>query len=250
MNPWLQATGFKWLDFKAIVSILRVPSPGFTSAKKDQGTPSLTNKHAEAEVDDSDNSETSNTEDEDECSSDKQASTDRREVETDGASNSSTYDDTVDNTEVELYSIQPVRSKRLFEENGNVGPIYKGRMFRDKKTLKGALGMNALTQRFEYKVRRSNHTRFVTICKKRDRQWVFRAWKSRNGTYWNVMFFDSEHTCCDNGNYNVDFHRVSSHVIGQMFSRKFVDPGRNIYPKDIMADIRDKHGINLSYNKA
>ncbi|KAK3225663.1 hypothetical protein Dsin_005525 [Dipteronia sinensis] len=123
-------------------------------------------------------------------------------------------------------------------------------MFKDKKTLKEALGFNALQKRFDYRVRRSNHTRFVTICKKRDCQWVFRAGKSRNGTYWNVKSIDFEHTCGDNGNYNVDFHRVSSHVIGQLFARKFVDPGRNIRPKDIMTDMKDKHGINLTYNKA
>ncbi|KAK3204537.1 hypothetical protein Dsin_018583, partial [Dipteronia sinensis] len=99
-------------------------------------------------------------------------------------------------------------------------------------------------------VRRSNHTRFVAICKKRDCQWVFRTGKSRNWTYWNVKSIDSEHTCGDNGNYNVDFHRVSSHVIGQPFARKFVDPGCNIRPKDIMTDMKDKHGINLTYNKA
>ncbi|KAK3222302.1 hypothetical protein Dsin_009327 [Dipteronia sinensis] len=123
-------------------------------------------------------------------------------------------------------------------------------MFKDKKTLKGALGFNALQTRFDYRVRRLNHTRFVAICKKRDCQWVFRAGKSRNGTYWNVKSIDSEHTCDDNGNYNVDFHRVSSHVIGQLFARKFVDPGRNIRPKDIMTGMKDKHGINLTYNKA
>ncbi|KAK3204326.1 hypothetical protein Dsin_018372 [Dipteronia sinensis] len=123
-------------------------------------------------------------------------------------------------------------------------------MFKDKKTLKGALGFNALQKRFDYRVRRSNHTRFVAICRKRDCQWIFRAGKSRNGTYWNVKSIDSEHTCGDNGNYNVNFHRVSSHVIGQQFARNFVDPGCNIHPKDIMTDMKDKHGINLIYNKA
>ncbi|KAK3184320.1 hypothetical protein Dsin_031606 [Dipteronia sinensis] len=132
-------------------------------AEKDQRTPASTTKHAEAEVDDSDSFDTSDTEDE--SSSDGHASTDCREVETNG-------------------------------------------MFKDKKTLKGVLGFNALQKRFDYMVRESNHTQFIAICKKRDCQWVFRAGKSRNGTYWNVKSIDSEHTCGDNGNYNVDFHSV------------------------------------------
>ncbi|KAK3222662.1 hypothetical protein Dsin_009687, partial [Dipteronia sinensis] len=141
-------------------------------------------------------------------------------------------------------------SKDLFEDNGLLGQIYKGQIFKDKKTLKRALGMHALAQRFEYKVRRSNHTLFVATCKKRDCQWVFKAGKLRNGTYWHVTSVDNEHTCADNGNYNVDFHHVRSHVIGKLFLRSFPDLGRNLRPKDIICDMRDKHFINLSYNKA
>ena len=110
-------------------------------------------------------------------------------------------------------------------------------MFKDKKTLKGVLGFNAMQKRFDYRVRRSNHTRFVAICKKRDCKWVFRAGKSRNGTYWNVKSVGSEHTCGDNGNYNVDFHHVSSHVIGQLFAKQLANPGHNLCSKDIMTDM-------------
>ncbi|KAK3230056.1 hypothetical protein Dsin_001937 [Dipteronia sinensis] len=200
-----------------------VPSPGYTPAEKDQRTPASTTKHAEAEVDDSDSFDTSDTEDE--SSSDEHAATDCREVKTNGVPNSSTPSTTTRWTipGSELYLIQPIRSKELFQDNGDFSEIYNGQMFKDKKTLKGALGFNTLQKR---------------------------AGKSRNGTYWNVKSIDSEHTCGDNGNYNVDFHRVSSHVIGQLFARKFVDPGRNIRPKYIMTDMKDKHGINLTYNKA
>ncbi|KAK3212656.1 hypothetical protein Dsin_017362 [Dipteronia sinensis] len=227
-----------------------MPSPGFTSAEKDQRMPASTTNHAEAEVDDSDSFDTSNTEDE--SSSDGHASTDCREVETNGVPNSFTPSTMTRWTIAgsELYSIQLIRSKELFQDNRDFSQIYNGQMFKDKKTLKEALGFNALKTRFDYRVRRSNHTRFVAICKKRDCQWVFRAGKSRNGTYWNVKSIESEHTCGDNGNYNVDFHRVSSHVIRQLFARKFFDPGRNIRLKDIMTDMKDKHGINLTYNKA
>ncbi|KAK0574087.1 hypothetical protein LWI29_018010 [Acer saccharum] len=220
--------------------------------EKDQGTPASTTKHADAEVKVDDYDSSSSESSSDESSSERQPSTDCREVQTNGAPKSSTPSTTTRWTipGSELYSIQPIRSKELFQDNGDFSEIYKGQIFKDKKTLKGALGFNALQKRFDYRVRRSNHTRFVAICKKRDCQWVFRAGKSRNGTYWNVKSVDSKHTCGDNGNYNVDFHRVSSHVIGQLFARKFVDPGRNLRPKDIQADMKDKHGINLTYNKA
>ncbi|KAK2653101.1 hypothetical protein Ddye_012957 [Dipteronia dyeriana] len=123
-------------------------------------------------------------------------------------------------------------------------------MFKDKKILKEVLGIHALTLRFEYKVGRSDHLRFVATCKKRYCQLVFRVRKSRNGTYWHVTSVDSEHTYGDNGNYNIDFHCVSSHFTEVLFSRNFVDTGCNIYPKDILFNMKDKHDINLSYNKA
>ncbi|KAK3225688.1 hypothetical protein Dsin_005550 [Dipteronia sinensis] len=220
-----------------------VPSLGFTSAENVQGTSASTNKHAEDVVDDFDSSETSNTDDQ--TCSNGQAPTCCKEASTDIPINSTPSTKTLWTIPgSELYSIQPIRSKDLFEDNGHLGQIYKGQMFKDKKTLKGALGMHALTQRFEYKVRRSNHTRSVATCKKRDCQWVFRAGKSRNGTDWHVTSIDNEHTC------RVSCHRVSCHVIGELFSRKFADPGRNIRPTDIICDVRDKHCINLSYNKA
>ncbi|KAK2633876.1 hypothetical protein Ddye_028668 [Dipteronia dyeriana] len=100
-------------------------------------------------------------------------------------------------------------------------------MFRDKKTLKGALEMNALAHRFDYK-----------------------AWKLRNETYWNVTSVDSKYTYGDNRNYNVDFHHVSAQIIGQLFSKKFIDLGCHIRPKDLMTDMRDNHCIKLSYDKA
>ncbi|KAK3230286.1 hypothetical protein Dsin_002167 [Dipteronia sinensis] len=71
----------------------------------------------------------------------------------------------------ELYSIQLVRSKDIFEDQGDKGsqgPIHKGQIFKDKQTLKGALGLYVLQERFEYKVRRLNHTRFAATCRKRD----------------------------------------------------------------------------------
>ncbi|KAK2649618.1 hypothetical protein Ddye_017107 [Dipteronia dyeriana] len=73
--------------------------------------------------------------------------------------------------------------------------------------------------------------------------------KLKNGVYWHVKFFVKEHRCCDSGNYNIDFKRVSSYVIGELFARKVIDPKHIIRPKDIVFEMKDLHGITLSYNK-
>ena len=251
-----------------------VPSPNSTSPWTNDGTPASTNKHAD--VDDTDGSETSDTEDDSRTDDDTtndpngvsevpqcggQAVTGGRETPTDveeeqgrdkGAPNSSAPSITSRWTipGSELYSIQPIRPKDFFEDQDHQGPLYKGQIFKDKQTLQDTLGNYAFEERFGYKVSRSNHTRFHATCRKGDCEWVIRAAKLKNGTYWHVKSFVKDHTCGDCGNYNIDFTRVSARVIGEMYARKYADPGRSIRPKDIISDFRDEHGINLSYNKA
>ena len=62
--------------------------------------------------------------------------------------------------------------------------------------------------------------------------------------------FVNEHTCDRNDNYNVEFKRVSATVIGDLCASKYHDPGRIIRLKDIVFEMREQHGIHLSYNKA
>ncbi|KAK3212880.1 hypothetical protein Dsin_017586 [Dipteronia sinensis] len=52
-----------------------------------------------------------------------------------------------------------------------------------------------------------------------------------------------------NDNYNIEFRRVSSYVIGDLFASKFGNPGCHIRPKDIVSEMREQHGIHHSYNK-
>ncbi|KAK2653808.1 hypothetical protein Ddye_013664 [Dipteronia dyeriana] len=79
--------------------------------------------------------------------------------------------------------------------------------------------------------------------------WVL-AWKSNRGTYWHVNAFVNEHTCERNDNYNVKFKRVDAVVIHDLFASKKRDPERIIRLKDIVSEMREHHGIHLSYNKA
>ncbi|KAK2658249.1 hypothetical protein Ddye_004782 [Dipteronia dyeriana] len=110
--------------------------------------------------------------------------------------------------------------------------------------------MYALTERFEWKVKRSTKTRFTATCKNSKCEWVIRAGKLKNGTYWHVKSFVKEHTCINDDNYNMQFSRVSSFIIGELFARKMSDPGCTIRPKDIITEVREQHDINLKYNKA
>ncbi|KAK2658306.1 hypothetical protein Ddye_004839 [Dipteronia dyeriana] len=65
-----------------------------------------------------------------------------------------------------------------------------------------------------------------------------------------MKMFVNEHTCEKNDNYNVEFKCVSATVIGDLFASKYRDPGRITRPKDIVSEMREHHGIHLSYKKA
>ena len=237
-----------------------VASPGFTSAGNEQPTPASTTKHVVVDSSESidssgrsDSSKTSDTEDE---SADDGGLAARVPVTAErGVSGTANSSSPSLNTRwtvsgSDLYSIPAVRSVDVFQNPGNQGPLYKGQMFKDKRTLKSAVGSYAFGERFEHRISRSSNTRFTAQCSQRSCGWVLRAWKSNRGTYWHVKAFVNEHTCERNDNYNVEFKRVSAAVIGDLYASKYRDPGRMIRPKDIVFEMREQHGIHLSYNKA
>ncbi|KAK3230106.1 hypothetical protein Dsin_001987 [Dipteronia sinensis] len=94
-------------------------------------------------------------------------------------------------------------------------------MFKDKSTLKRAVGLYAFAKRFEYTVSLSSNTRFTLECTQRCYGWVLQAWKSNRGTYWHLKSFVNKHTCDKNDNYNIEFKCVSACVIGDLFASKF-----------------------------
>ena len=49
-------------------------------------------------------------------------------------------------------------------ESTSKHPLYKGAMFMSKEELKMSLGMLALNEKFEYKIKRSSKTRFYASC--------------------------------------------------------------------------------------
>ncbi|KAK0576875.1 hypothetical protein LWI29_024713 [Acer saccharum] len=246
-----------------------VASARFTSARNEQVTPASTTKHVVVDnsiVDSSesidssrrsDSSKTSDTEDESGGGDDDDGGIAAtvlltKEQGVSGTPNSSSpslYTRwTVSGSD--LYSIPTVRSVDVFGNPRDRGLLYKGQMFKDKSTLKSTVGSYAFGERFEHRISRSSNTRFTAQCSKRSCGWVLQAWKSNKGTYWHVKAFVNEHTCDRNDNYNVEFKSVSAAVIGDLYASKYRDPGRIIRPKDIVFEMREQHGIHLSYNKA
>ncbi|KAK2656718.1 hypothetical protein Ddye_009770 [Dipteronia dyeriana] len=62
----------------------------------------------------------------------------------------------------ERYSFKPISAEKGCSNDGR---LYKGRIFKCKKDLKGTLNMYALKEGFEVRIRRSSKTRYEAGCK-------------------------------------------------------------------------------------
>ena len=66
--------------------------------------------------------------------------------------------------------------------------------------------------------------------------------------FWHVKKFIRTHTC-EGDVYGGQFRAASANVIGQLYAPKLSNSAK-IYQKDIMRDMREKHGVELLYTKA
>ena len=66
--------------------------------------------------------------------------------------------------------------------------------------------------------------------------------------FWHVKKFIRTHTY-EGDMYGGQFRAASANVIGQLYAPK-LSSGANIFPKDIMRNMREKNGVELLYTKA
>ncbi|KAK3221374.1 hypothetical protein Dsin_008399 [Dipteronia sinensis] len=128
------------------------------------------------------------------------------------------------------------------------GPFFIGQVFEDKLKLKIELGLYAMRERFDIRVRRSTKYRFEASCKDINYQFTIGAVRKEHCMFWHVKKFIRTHTC-EGDVYGGQFRAASANVIGQLYAHK-LSSGANICPKDIIRDIREKHGVELLYMKA
>ncbi|TXG60711.1 hypothetical protein EZV62_015284 [Acer yangbiense] len=74
----------------------------------------------------------------------------------------------------ERYSLEP---NRMDDAISNDGCLYKGKLFRCKKDLKGTVQKYALKENFELRIRRSSKTRYEAGCKDSECEFQLRAYK-------------------------------------------------------------------------
>ena len=93
-----------------------------------------------------------------------------------------------------------------------------------KEELKISLGMLALNEKFEYKIKRSSKTRFYASCKHIGCTFVLQAIGIQSGSCWTVVKFVNDHSCQVDMLSNVH-RKVPTKVIGAIISPKLEQNG-------------------------
>ncbi|KAK3222538.1 hypothetical protein Dsin_009563 [Dipteronia sinensis] len=127
--------------------------------------------------------------------------------------------------------------------------IYKGQFSPSKKDLKRPVGLFAMRENFQWKVKRSNKTTLHLVCIIDNCSWKLRAVKRDEGTYFQVRSFINEHSCHLEEIYH--HHRQASAVIiGEVVAPRLQQhDGCLMRPKDIIADMKTMYGIQIMYSK-
>ncbi|TXG70564.1 hypothetical protein EZV62_005499 [Acer yangbiense] len=146
----------------------------------------------------------------------------------------------------ERYSLEP---NSMDDAISNDGCLYKGKLFRCKKDLKGTVQKYALNENFELRIRRSSKICYEARCKDSECEFQLRAYKMQKGEYWVVRMFVKDHTCNIDG-FHARFRQANSWTVSELLASKLKVHGHSLKPKDIMVEMQVEHGLHLLYTRA
>ncbi|KAL5582870.1 hypothetical protein UlMin_015312 [Ulmus minor] len=106
-----------------------------------------------------------------------------------------------------------------------------------------------LITKYEFKVHKSSQSLLVVRCMDNTCSWRVQGMRVQNTECWMVTKFVKEHS------YAVDYKRevhrqATSWVIGDCLKNRYIAPSLTFKPKDIVDDVRERFGVQISYNKA
>ncbi|XP_062103771.1 uncharacterized protein LOC133814881 [Humulus lupulus] len=122
-------------------------------------------------------------------------------------------------------------------------------VFKNKTDLKHTLAKIAIKKHFQYRIQKSCLEAFWAKCIDENCGWYVRARSSKVSDYFRVIKYYKHHTCSLN-HRNFENRQASAKVISSYFKEKFRDPGSTYRPRQIIRDMRDEHGVGVTYNNA
>ncbi|XP_060195187.1 uncharacterized protein LOC132624420 [Lycium barbarum] len=128
--------------------------------------------------------------------------------------------------------------------------VFVDQIYKDKDTLKNVMANYAIRKRFNFRTERSNAVSYTLVCCLTDCRWKFRASSIANSEMFRVRSFHDEHTCPLKDKVYSQ-RQVTSWLIGaSVVKPKIANHKRKYTPGDIVDDVKNEYGVDVSYMTA
>ncbi|XP_010453811.1 PREDICTED: uncharacterized protein LOC104735682 isoform X1 [Camelina sativa] len=122
-----------------------------------------------------------------------------------------------------------------------------GKEFPDVETCRRSLKDLAIALHFDLRIVKSDRSRFIAKCSKEGCPWRIHAAKCPGVQTFSVRTLNSEHTC--EGVRDLHHQQASVGWVARSVEARIRD-NPQYKPKEILQDIRDEHGVAVSYMQA
>ncbi|KAA0037331.1 MuDRA-like transposase [Cucumis melo var. makuwa] len=134
------------------------------------------------------------------------------------------------------------------EESSTSEELDVGQIFFCKRDLSMRLCVGN-EKKFQFIVKKSTKEVLFVRCIDNKCGWRLRAVRLKNSNIFKIKKYVKVHSCSLEF-LNRDHRQAKSWVVGELIKSKFKGPGRIYKPRDIIEDMRQDYGINMSYEKA
>ncbi|KAL0536875.1 hypothetical protein IC582_025838 [Cucumis melo] len=135
------------------------------------------------------------------------------------------------------------------EESSTSEELDVGQIFFCKRDLSMRLSVLAMNKNFQFVVKKSTKEVFFVRCIDKKCGWRLRAVRLKDSNIFKIKKYVKVHSCSLEF-LNRDHRQAKSWVVGELIKSKFKGPGRIYKQRDIIEDMRQDYGINMSYEKA
>ncbi|XP_010501714.1 PREDICTED: uncharacterized protein LOC104778986 [Camelina sativa] len=122
-----------------------------------------------------------------------------------------------------------------------------GKEFPDVETCRRTLKDLALALRFDLRIVKSDRSRLIAKCSREGCPWRIHVAKCPGVPTFSVRTLNGEHTC--EGLDDLHHHQASVGWVARSLEARIRD-NPQYKPKEILQDIRDEHGVSVSYMQA
>ena len=125
----------------------------------------------------------------------------------------------------------------------------EGKIYNNREDFKKSLKFFAISNHFQFRILKSNKQLYVAKCLDENCRWRIRATRNGKSDKFVVKKFNNSHTCGMEIRLADQRHATTS-LVADCVKSKYHNIKTIYKPADIVTEMREEYGINISYLKA